>query len=76
METLKDRIIASGQTVAEVARRANTPPAHLYNILAGNRRPRLELAEALETACNGVITLTEWLRANRRDQVPSSPPAA
>ena len=77
--SIKDRIIASGQTVAEVAGRAGTPTAHLYNILAGVRRPRLELAEALETACSGVVTWAEFLRAKRaadHEPPPSDPEAA
>jgi len=70
---IKDRILASGQTVTEVANRAKTPPAHLYNILAGIRRPRLELAEALESACNGVVRWDEFMKAKRAAQEP--PPA-
>lgn len=70
MDSLKDRIIASGQTITEVAGRARTPAAHLYNILAGVRRPKLELAEALETACRGVVRWDEFLKSKRMAQTP------
>jgi len=52
---LKDTLLASGQTVAEVAARAKTPPAHLYNILSGKRHPRRGLAKRLQVASKGVL---------------------
>ena len=58
---MKDRILAAGLTVAEVARKAGTPTAHLYNILCGVRRPRPELAKRIEAATGGLIRATELL---------------
>lgn len=57
---LKDRILASGLSVAEVARRAGTPTAHLYNLLKGIRRPRFSLAKRIEAATDGLIRWTEF----------------
>lgn len=71
---LKDILLASGQTVAEVARRAGTPPAHLYNILNRVRRPKPALAKAIENASGGVIEAAVLLELKAGpDQVP--PPA-
>lgn len=72
--SMKDRLLASGQTVAEVATRAETPTAHLYNILNGVRRPRPELAMKLEAASRGVLRATELLGLEPHS--PSSPAAA
>ncbi len=73
---MKDRILASGQTVAEVANRAGTPVAHLYNILNRVRRPRPELAMKLEKASGGVLRATELLGLEDHGPSPSSPIAA
>lgn len=73
--SMKERLLASGQTVAEVAARAETPTAHLYNILNGVRRPRPELAMKLEAASRGVLRATELLGLEHHDS-PSSPAAA
>jgi hypothetical protein len=59
-ESLKDILLASGQTVYGVASRAGTPPGHLYNILNRVRRPLPPLAKAIERASNGVIRAV-WL---------------
>ena len=72
---MKDRLLASGQTVAEVATRAGTPVAHLYNILNGVRRPRPELAMKLERASRGVLRATEILGLEAHDS-PSLPIAS
>ena len=72
--SLKDCLLASGQSVDEVAGRAGTPTAHLYNILAGNRRPRPELAMALEAASGGVLRASVLL--GLEGHVPSSTEAA
>jgi transcriptional regulator with XRE-family HTH domain len=64
--SLKDRIIAAGLTVDEVAKAAKTPSAHLYNILNLKRRPRPELAEKIERACKGVITAEELIFPHRK----------
>lgn len=58
--SLKDTLLASGQTVAKVAAAAGTPPAHLYNILNRVRRPKPKLAKAIESASHGVIRAV-WL---------------
>lgn len=60
MSNLKDRILAHGMTVSEVAARAGTPTAHMYNLLNRVRRPRPELAKAIEAATHGVILWTEF----------------
>ena len=57
---LKERIIANGMSVAEVALRAGTPPAHLYNILSGVRTPRHGLAKRIASATGGLIHWTEF----------------
>lgn len=57
---LKQRIIASGLTVEAVARRAETPTSHLYNLLRGIRRPRIELAKRIELATDGLIRWVEF----------------
>lgn len=57
---LKERILANGMTVEEVAQRAGTPTAHLYNLLNRVRRPRYELAAKIESATNGIIKWTEF----------------
>jgi hypothetical protein len=72
--SMKDRLLASGQSVAEVAARAETPTAHLYNILNRVRRPRPELAMRLEIASHGVLRATELLGIESPSS--SSPPAA
>jgi transcriptional regulator with XRE-family HTH domain len=68
---LKDRLLASGMTVAEAAGRAGTPPAHLYNILNRIRRPKPPLAKAIEAATNGVIRAAVLLEL---EPEPSDPP--
>jgi len=78
---LKDRIIAQGMTVAEVAARAGTPTAHMYNLLNRVRRPRVPLAQAIETATGGVIKWTEFFEtvaapADPDHPSPSSPDVA
>lgn len=58
--SLKERILTHGLSVALVAKRANTPPAHLYNLLNRVRRPRVALAKRIEAATGGVIRWTEF----------------
>ena len=72
---LKDRLLASGMSVSEVAKAAGTPTPHLYNILNQVRRPRPELAMAIEAASKGVIRAAWLLGLERPPDVQSSPPS-
>lgn len=67
---LKSLLLASGQTVAEVATRAGTPTGHLYNILNRVRRPRPELAMKLEAASKGVLRADVLLGLTSHDGSP------
>jgi transcriptional regulator with XRE-family HTH domain len=69
--SLKERILSKGMTVAEVAARAGTPPAHLYNILNRVRKPRLDLALSIEAATGGVITWQELINPAASQDSPS-----
>ena len=71
--SLKDHLLASGQSVAEVAARAGTPTPHLYNILNLVRRPRPELAMAIEVASHSVIRAAVLLGL---EPLPQDPPPA
>ncbi len=74
MSNLKDRVLAQGMTVAEVAGRAGTPTAHMYNLLNRVRRPRPELAKSIESATGGLIRWTEFFEdpAAVQDSPPES----
>ena len=48
--------------VKVIAGRAGTQTAHVYNILNGVRRPRLELADRLSHATDGLVSPEEWMR--------------
>lgn len=68
---LKDRLFAAGLTVYGLADAVKTPPAHLYNILNGVRRPRLPLAKRIEAATGGAIRAA-WLLG--LEEPPPFPP--
>lgn len=74
--TLKDRLIANGLSVKGVAERVGTPPAHLYNLLSGVRRPKYELAKKIEAATGGLIQWKEFFERDSPPHISSTTDAA